>query len=115
MSIALYFDVHIPKAIADGLRLRNVDVLTAQEDRLTRAPDSELLSRATEIERVLFTHDEDFLAETSNRQQAVVHFAGVIYARPLKIAIGDCVRDLELLAKAGEPADFADRVVFLPL
>ncbi|MCX7013271.1 MAG: DUF5615 family PIN-like protein [Candidatus Sumerlaeota bacterium] len=115
MSIALYFDVHIPKAIADGLRLRSVDVLTAQEDRLTRASDSELLSRATEIGRVLFTHDEDFLTETSNRWQSRVHFAGVIYARPLEIAIGECVRDLELLAKAGEPADFADRVVFLPL
>ena len=28
----MYFDVHVPSAIADGLRLRGVDVLRAQED-----------------------------------------------------------------------------------
>jgi len=32
MAIALYMDVHIPKAITVGLRLRGVEVLTAQED-----------------------------------------------------------------------------------
>ena len=29
MSIALYFDVHVRLAVAEGLRLREVDVLTA--------------------------------------------------------------------------------------
>lgn len=28
---------------------------------------------------------------------------------------GDCVRDLEIIAKAGHPEDFANRVQYLPL
>ena len=32
MTIALYMEVHIPKAITVQLRLSGVDVLTAQED-----------------------------------------------------------------------------------
>ena len=32
MSVALYMDEHVHRAITVGLRLRGVDVLTAQED-----------------------------------------------------------------------------------
>lgn len=32
MTIALYMDVHVHRAITIGLRLRDVYVLTAQED-----------------------------------------------------------------------------------
>lgn len=32
MPIALYMDVHVPRAVTLGLRLRGVDVLTAQEE-----------------------------------------------------------------------------------
>ena len=32
MSVALYFDQHVPKAIAVGVRERGVDVLKADED-----------------------------------------------------------------------------------
>jgi hypothetical protein len=32
MSSSFYMDVHVRKAVTDGLRLRGADVLTAQED-----------------------------------------------------------------------------------
>lgn len=32
MAVKLYMDAHIPKAITVGLRVRGVDVITAQED-----------------------------------------------------------------------------------
>ena len=32
MTVALYMDVRVHRAITTGLRLRDVDVLTAQED-----------------------------------------------------------------------------------
>ena len=32
MSVRLYMDVHVRRAVTAGLRLRGVDVLTAQED-----------------------------------------------------------------------------------
>ncbi len=115
MTIALYMDVHVHRAITVGLRLRGVDVLTAQEDGYRTASDERLLERATELQRVLFTQDDDLLAEAKRRQEAGVAFAGVIYAHQLHITIGRCVHDLELIAKAGEPEEMAGRVEFLPL
>ncbi len=114
MAIAFYFDVHIPKPITIGLRLRGVDVLTAQEDATTTLPDPELLDRATALGRPLFTFDDDLLAEANRRQAEGIEFAGVIYAKPLRVSTGDCVRDLEIIAKAGEPEDLKNQIQFLP-
>jgi len=115
MPISLYMDAHVPRAITLGLRLRTVDVLTAQEDGSETLSDSELLNRATQLNRVLFTFDDDLLVEAAKRQEEGKSFSGVIYAHPLRITIGQCIRDLELIAKAGDPQDLRDRVEFLPL
>lgn len=115
MPVALYMDAHIPRAITLGLRMRTVDVLTAQEDGAGKLSDPELLDRATQLHRVIFTFDEDLLIEATKRQRENKPFSGVIYAHPLRISIGQCIRDLELIAKAGEPEDLRNRVEFLPL
>lgn len=115
MSIALYMDENVPRAITDGLRRRGVDVLTAQYDHREGTPDPILLDRATELQRVMFSQDEDFLAEASRRQQQSVNFSGVIYAHQQNITIGDCIRDLEIIAKASDSGDLANSVQFLPL
>jgi hypothetical protein len=115
MAVALYMDAHIPRAITLGLRMRTVDVLTAQEDGAGTLPDPALLERATQLGRVLFTFDDDLLLEAVKRQAETKPFSGVIYAHPLRISIGQCIRDLELMAKTGEPKDLQDRVEFLPL
>lgn len=115
MTVAFYMDAHIPRAITVGLRLRGVDVITAQGDNAASLPDSELLDRATALQRVLFTFDDDLLAEATRRQREGIRFAGLIYAHPLRISIGTCVRDLEVIAHAGESEDLVNQVVFLPL
>lgn len=115
MTVAFYMDVHVHRAITAGLRLRGVDVLTAQEDGYRTADDDRLLDRATELQRVLFTQDEDLLAEGKHRQEAGIAFAGVIYAHQLRITIGRCVNELELIAKASEARELANRVEYLPL
>ena len=63
MSVALYMDEHVYRAITAGLRLREVDVLTAQEDDRRNTPDPILLDRATELGRVMSSQDEDLLIE----------------------------------------------------
>jgi hypothetical protein len=108
-------DVHVPAAITRALERRGVDVLTAQVDGTTRLSDASLLDRAGLLNRVLFSRDEDFLAEVNARQNAGVAFAGVIYAHQLHVTIGRCVHDLELIARCGEPEDLASRVEHLPL
>ena len=115
MTIALYMDVHVHRAITSGLRMREVDVLTAQEDGHRTADDERLLDRATELQRVLFTQDEDLLAEAKHRQVEGIHFTGVIYAHQLRITVGRCVNDLELISKAAESKELVNRVEYLPL
>jgi predicted nuclease of predicted toxin-antitoxin system len=92
-----------------------VDVLTSQEDETRRLSDTELLDRATALNRLLFTRDKDLLREASQRQERGETFAGVVYAHQLRVSIGQCVQDLEVIALAGEPEDFANRVEYLPL
>ena len=115
MSVALYMDVHVPRPITRGLRRVGVDVLTAQEDGTARWEDAALLDRAVELGRILFSQDEDLLVEAAKRKSSGVSFSGVIYAPQLALSIGQFIEELEVLAKAGLPADFANRVQYLPL
>jgi hypothetical protein len=41
--IRLYMDVHVRREVTVGLRIRGVDVLTAQEDGAARFADAELM------------------------------------------------------------------------
>ena len=88
MSLALYMDHHVPYPITHGLRLRNVDAIMAFEDGRHEVDDADLLDRATELERVLFTRDDDLLVEATHRQRDGVFFYGVIYAHQLRVSIG---------------------------
>lgn len=115
MPVALYMDHHIEQAITSGLRKRGVDVLTAYEDGANRLADPDLLNRAGELGRILFTRDDDLLAEANIRQRTGTYFSGVIYAHLQHVDIGTCVRDLELIAGAGHLKDFVNRVEYLPL
>lgn len=108
-------DVHIPRAITNGLRLHGIDVITAQEDNANTFSDLELLERATSLDRVLFTFDDDLLAEAANHQKNGALFSGVIFAYPLRISIGLCVSNLHLIAQAADPEDLANKVEFLPV
>jgi predicted nuclease of predicted toxin-antitoxin system len=86
-------DEHIHKSITTGLRQRGVDVLTIQEDDRTGTPDRIILDRATELGRVIFTQDDDFLAIAHQYQTKGIYFSGVIYAHQQNVTVGDCIRD----------------------
>lgn len=115
MSVSLYMDVHVNVAITQQLEVRGVNVITAQDDGREEVTDVELLERAGELRRVLFTHDSDFLAIAADHQRSGQDFSGIIYAHLLRVSTGKCVVDLDLIAKCYEPADMANRVEHLPL
>jgi predicted nuclease of predicted toxin-antitoxin system len=108
-------DVHVPLSVTEALRRQGVDVLRAQEDGAERLEDADLLDRASTLQRVLFSQDDDFLAECARRQSNSIPFFGLIYAHQMRATIGQCVQDLELIAKAYEPSDIAGRIEHLPL
>jgi len=114
MPIGIYMDVHIPKAITNGLRLRGVDVLTAQEDGAGTLTDSDLLSRAADLNRALYSHDDDLLSEAHLCLTGGKRFAGVIYSHLLTSPIGHCIEDLEIIAKTCEIEDMANQIEFIP-
>lgn len=115
MTLAFYMNEHVPRPITVGLRLRGVDVLTAQEDERRETDDVALLDRAAELGRVMFSFDADMLREATRRQWEGGSFAGLVFAHPTRISVGECIRDLEIIAKAGEPSDRPDQFVYLPL
>jgi hypothetical protein len=113
MSLGLYMDVQVPWPITRGLRRRGVDVLTAQEDGAGRLEDPDLLDRAEQLGRILFSMDEDLIIEAAARQRGGKSFATVVYARQMEAAIGGCISDLETIAKAAETEDARGQVIFL--
>jgi hypothetical protein len=90
-------------------------VLTAQEDGASRLPDEALLERASQLGRPLVTHDIRLLAMAQRWQLQGRPFCGVIFGHLMQASIGECVRDLELIAKATDPQDWASAVLRLPL
>jgi predicted nuclease of predicted toxin-antitoxin system len=114
VTIPLYMDVHVPKAITAALRSRGLDVLTAQEDGSATAIDDIVLDRAGTLGRAVFTHDKGFLRMATARQRAGLPFSGVIYARQLGLNHARIVEALEVIGSAGEPHDVAGRVEYIP-
>jgi hypothetical protein len=55
--IAFYMDEHVPSAVSQGLRLRGVDVLTAQDAGMRGASGEDHLALAVREERTIFTQD----------------------------------------------------------
>jgi hypothetical protein len=113
--LRLYMDVHIKAAITAGLRRRGLDVVTAQEDGGTRLEDVALLERATALQRMLFSQDDDLLAIARARQTTEVFFAGLIYGHQLAATMGKYVLDLEMICQVLNPEDMANRIEYLPL
>lgn len=115
MSVALYMDVHVPRAITNALMTRGVDVLTAQDDLAEQMDDADLLDRAMQLNRVIVTQDDDFLVIASRRQKSGMSFAGVIFAHQQRCTVSQCIADLEIIAHVYDPPDIANRVEYLPL
>ncbi len=113
--LALYMDQHVPAAITSGLRDRGMDVVTAFDDGFAEAQDDALLARATELERVLFTRDRDFLAAGKDLQSTGVEFAGIVFGHQLLVTIGEAISDLELICKVLTPEEVNSQVLFLPI
>ncbi len=115
MGVSLYMDHHVPKAITTGLRVRGVDVLTSYEDGTDQLDDEHLLQRAYELKRALFTQDDDLLEEAAKCHREGKPFSGIVFAHQLRVTIGVCVQDLEIIAKSVDASEMENQVIYLPL
>jgi len=115
VSLRLYFDHHVPRAVEVGVQQRGIDVLTLEADGTANRDDAFLLQRATDLGRVVFTQDRDFLVPAADWQKTRRDFTGMVYAHQLRITSGTAIRDLVLIASLTHPDDMRNRVEFLPL
>ncbi|MFQ3612320.1 MAG: DUF5615 family PIN-like protein [Cyanobacteriota bacterium] len=107
-------DVHIPQAITDQLRRRGIDVITAIEDNSDQLPDDQLLERAKQLNRLLFTQDIRFRALAEEWQQEDKLFSGLIFGHQLGGTIGQFVMDLELIAQVSDLKEWENVVEYIP-
>jgi hypothetical protein len=107
--IRFLLDEHVHPAVATGLRIRGIDVTTAAEAGLLGAPDESYVTLAASENRVIVTHDDDFLAIGA----AGVRHAGIAYCHQHARSVGELVNALVLIHSCLEPDEIENRVEFL--
>jgi predicted nuclease of predicted toxin-antitoxin system len=107
--IRFFFDQHMPSAVAQGLRLRGIDVLTAQDAGRCGLADPDQLQFATTEERVMVTYDPDFLALAASG----VQHAGIAYCHATKYTIGQQIQLLAILQGVLDRDNMKDQVEYL--
>lgn len=112
--LAFYMDHHIPRAITKGLRARGIDALTAYEDGMAEDDDEPILERASSQGRIVFTHDQDFLEIAARWQSESREFSGIAFVAQERIATGQVIDYLELIAKTMTVDEMHNRVEYIP-
>ena len=107
-NIRFLVDVHVHRAITEGLRIRGVEVLTCQEANLAVSRDEEIVQFAMEQGWVIFSQDADFLQICS---QKFPH-KGLVYSHK-RNGIGQIIQGLLLISEVLSPSDMEDHIEFI--
>lgn len=107
--IRFHLDESVETAVARGLRARGIDVTTAAEAGLLSAPDEQHLAFALTQNRVLVTHDADFL----RLHAAGTPHAGIAFCHSKARTIGEIVRSLVLVHECLSQDDITGNVEWL--
>lgn len=107
--IRFHLDEHIDASIARGLRRYGIDVTTTVEAGLRTQSDEAQLEFIRKEERVIVTHDDDFLSLSSRTSD----HPGIAYCKPGTRSIGEIIRSLILVYEVYSPAEMVGRVEFI--
>jgi hypothetical protein len=108
-EIRFHLDECVPKAVAEGLRRRAIDVTTTQEAALLSADDLDQLGFASREGRVLITQDSDFLRLS---QEGRGH-CGIAYYVPGSRTIGELISRLVLIHAILDSPEMNEAIEFL--
>ena len=109
MQIRFHLDENVNGAVAHGLRLRGVDVTTTRDAGLIGAANEEHLAFAASQNRIVVTHDDDFLKLA---RQSALH-PGIVYSHPRRCSIGRLVHGLVALWRSRTRESMHRQVEFL--
>ena len=88
-----YVDENVKAAIVDGLRLRGMDLVTAQERDQRETDDEVLLETATAEDRLMLTNDTDFLRIHAEWSADGREHSGIVYWHQTR-SIGEAIRGI---------------------
>lgn len=108
-KIKFHLDESVSNAIANGLRMRSIDVTTSSEQELIGASDEDQLAYALSQKRVIFTFDDDFLSLAATG----IEHCGIIYTRQQRHSIGKIISDLVLIWECLDPEYMYKNIEFL--
>jgi hypothetical protein len=107
--IAFHLDESTKNAIAITLRQRGIDITTTHDAKLLGASDEIQLRYACENNRILVTHDNDFL----RLHHLHVPHTGIAYCKPRHRSVGEIIRSLTFLWRSYKPEELYNQVIFL--
>jgi predicted nuclease of predicted toxin-antitoxin system len=108
-----YADVHVPYPIVQGLRMRGMHVVTAQDRGHHQAHDGVLLSQALQEHRVMLTCDHDFLRLAASLSRQGEPFAPIYFWPQQARSIGEMIRRILAEASEGDYRNACSQVFFL--
>ena len=109
MTIRFHLDENVNDAVARGLRSRGIDVTTSIEADLLANSDEEQLAFCLSQQRVMVTHDGDFLVLHAAGEK----HAGICYCHPEKYNVGQMLRALLLVHDCLADEDMVSHVEYL--
>ena len=109
----IYCDENIESAIVAGLRRRGIEVISTRDTGDLGKSDEYHLKNASELEAVIVTHDVDFLKIAHQWQQAGKGHRGILYAHPLDLSPGECIRMVELVTQVFTEEEMENHIEFL--
>lgn len=115
MTVALYMDHNVVRAVVEGCRAAGLDVVTAFEDGWHERSDIDILERAGALGRIVFTQDTDFIVLATERQAGGIPFPGVIFGKHGSMPVRKVIDDLTLICKAIALEESANQLIWLPL
>jgi predicted nuclease of predicted toxin-antitoxin system len=109
-KLAFYLDENIEIALAEQLKRRGLDVVTALDLGLLGESDENHLSRAVASKRVLCTYDFDFVEMAT----AGMEHCGIVIGINQVTTISDWIRFLENLNHTASAETMNNLVRFVP-
>ena len=109
MPIQFHLDESVNHAVAAGLKRRGISVTTSTDTDLLAAVDEDQLAYAFKEQRIIVTHDDDFL---KLHQQGRPH-AGIAYIKQKRRTIGQIVLALANLYHSRTEQYMQGRVEYL--
>jgi len=107
--IKFHLDENVSNAIALGLRRRGIDITTTAEVKLIGVTDLDQVNFALSQNRVIFTHDDDFVVLHSRS----INHAEIIYCSQQRHSIGEILRKLILIWEVLESEEMQNQLEFL--